>query len=224
MFSTVLLMSPILLIITAHIKTYNFFYRIAHYWSKFILWVMGFKVEIIQNTQLTPYQSYIFSANHTSMIDVFLMLAVIPSNPFVFVGKVELSKIPIFGFFYRQTMILVDRSDAKSRQAVYVQAQNKLKHGLSVCIFPEGLVPEEHVVLSEFKNGAFSMSLEHNIPIVPITFLDCKKYFSYTFFSGGPGTLRVIFHPPVINGKKDIQDLKQHVYQIIYKDLTDNEM
>lgn len=225
MFSLVILLSPLLLITTAHIKTYRYFYWIAHNWAKLILWVMGFKVEILNSSEIIPNKSYVFSANHTSMIDVFVMLAILPKNPFVFVGKVELARIPIFGFFYRRTMILVDRSDAKSRQAVYAQAQRKLKHGLSVCIFPEGLVPAENVVLAPFKNGAFSLASEHHIPIVPISFLDCKKHFSYTFFSGSPGTLRVNFHSPILPDinydDNSIQELKSQVYQLIYKDITD---
>jgi 1-acyl-sn-glycerol-3-phosphate acyltransferase len=36
-------------------------------------------------------------ANHSSMADIMLMLAVV-KNPFVFVGKRELVKLPLFGF------------------------------------------------------------------------------------------------------------------------------
>ena len=53
-----------------------------------------------------------FIANHTSMADIMLMLVAV-KNPFVFVGKAELAKIPLFGFFYKRTSILVDRSSRK---------------------------------------------------------------------------------------------------------------
>ena len=43
-------------------------------------------------------QSYMLVANHTSMADIMLMLLV-AKNPFVFVGKAELAKIPDFWFF-----------------------------------------------------------------------------------------------------------------------------
>jgi 1-acyl-sn-glycerol-3-phosphate acyltransferase len=56
------------------------------------------------------------------------------------------------------------------------------------------MVPEEDVKLAEFKDGAFRLAINHKIPIVPITFYDNKKRFSYTFFSGGPGLLRVKIH------------------------------
>lgn len=161
-------------------------------------------------------------ANHTSMTDIMLMLYV-SKNPFVFVGKAELSKIPLFGFFYKRTCILVDRSDAKSRVSVFAEAQKRLKQGLSVCIFPEGGVPEdEEVVLSEFKDGAFRLAIEHRIPIAPMTFHDNKKRFSYTFFSGGPGRMRVTVHkaiPTRILEMEDKRMLKLQVYDLILNEL-----
>jgi 1-acyl-sn-glycerol-3-phosphate acyltransferase len=65
---------------------------------------------------------------------------------------------------------------------------------LSICIFPEGKVPEEHILLDEFKDGAFRLAIEHQIPIVPMTFPDNIKRFSYTFFSGSPGIMRAKVH------------------------------
>ena len=65
---------------------------------------------------------------------------------------------------------------------------------MSICIFPEGGVPDESVVLDRFKTGAFRLSVEHNLPLVPMTFFDNKKRFSYTFFSGSPGRMRAQVH------------------------------
>ena len=68
-----------------------------------------------------------FVANHLSMIDIMLVLMVV-KNPFVFVGKRELEKIPLFNYIYRRAAILVDRESAKSRKNVYHRAQRKLDH------------------------------------------------------------------------------------------------
>jgi hypothetical protein len=57
---------------------------------------------------------------------------------------------------------------------------------MSICIFPEGGVPEESVELDTFKDGAFKMAIAHQIPVVPIIFYDNKKRFPFRFFSGGP--------------------------------------
>ena len=203
----IILLLPILLISISREKWYPFFFKIARFWAKFILIGMGFNYKIIRNQKTEPKKSYMFIANHTSMVDIMLMLVSV-KNPFVFVGKKELAKIPLFGFFYKRTCILVDRSSAKSRQAVFLRAQKRLKQGLSICIFPEGGVPEEHVVLDSFKDGAFRLAINHQIPIVPMTFYDNKKRFSYTFFSGGPGRMRARIHEFLSTESLTIEDTK----------------
>jgi len=160
-------------------------------------------------------------ANHTSMLDIMLMLRV-SKNPFVFVGKKELSKIPVFGFFYKRVCIMVDRESTKSRTGVYRRAQRRLNQGLSICIFPEGGVPEEDVILDAFKDGAFKMAIAHNIPVVPMTFYDSKKRFSFTFLSGSPGRLRAKVHTFFETGilaEEDKGTLREEVREVILKEL-----
>jgi len=220
-------MLPILVVVTAKEKHYPKFYKIAHHWGKLILFLMGFKAEVEHEEELINGKSYMLSANHTSLIDIMLMLAVVDGNPFVFVGKAELAKLPVLGFVYKRTMILVDRGNANSRRAVFEQANQRIKSGRSVCIFPEGIVPDdESIILSNFKNGAFILAIEHQIPIVPISFYDNKKRFSYTFFSGSPGKLRVKFHKPIettnMSVSEDKNKLKKRVFDLLYEDLKKN--
>jgi 1-acyl-sn-glycerol-3-phosphate acyltransferase len=156
------------------------------------------------------------------MADIMLMLVAIKDHPFVFIGKKELAKIPIFGFFYKRTCILVDRSSAKSRQAVFMRAQKRIKQGSSICIFPEGGVPEESIVLDRFKAGAFRLAINHQVPLVPITFFDNKKRLSYTVFSGSPGKMRAQIHQIILTENltiDDTKDLSEEVYNLISNSL-----
>ena len=117
---------------------------------------------------------------------------------------------------------MVDREDAKSRTGVYRRAQKRLQQGTSICIFPEGGVPEEHILLDEFKDGAFKMAIAHKIPVVPMTFYDGKKRFSFTFLSGGPGKLRARVHPFFETGilsEDDRITLREEVREVILNDL-----
>lgn len=218
----IIIMFPLLFVATLKEKWYPYFFTLARIWAKFTLYASGFYYQIERETQLEKGKSYMFVANHTSMTDIMLMLSVV-KNPFVFVGKVELAKIPLFGYFYKRTCILVDRANSKSRMAVFERAQKRLNSGLSICIFPEGGVPhDESIVLDEFKDGAFRLAIEHQIAIVPLTFADNKKRFSYTFFSGSPGIMRVKMHTSVptlgksLNDKKEIKD---EVRTVIYHQL-----
>jgi len=217
----IIVLFPLLLISISKESWYPYFFKLARFWARFILVGMGMltKINYLQKTETK--KSYMFIANHTSMIDIMLMLVAV-KNPFVFVGKAELAKIPLFGFFYKRTCILVDRRDAESRKRVFMRAQRRLKQGLSICIFPEGMVPEEHIDLAEFKDGAFRLAINHKIPIVPLTFADNKKRFSYTFFSGGPGVLRVTMHQFISTSNLSVSDTKslnEKARNIIFKQL-----
>lgn len=218
----IVILFPLLFISILKEEWYPFFFKLARIWARGVLIGMGFYTKIDREQEFETNKSYMLVANHTSMTDIMLMLYV-SKNPFVFVGKMELAKIPLFGFFYKRTCILVDRNSSKSRFAVFERAQKRLNQGLSICIFPEGLVPDdESIILGEFKDGAFRLAIEHQIPIVPMTFADNKKRFSYTFFSGSPGLMRVKVHRFVETKGKTLEDkkeIKDSVSELIYKQL-----
>ncbi|MDF0706820.1 lysophospholipid acyltransferase family protein [Flagellimonas okinawensis] len=219
----ILLFFPFLLVFTISEKTYpQFFWLARNLWARPILYGMGCIPIIRREQRMERGKSYMLVANHTSMLDIMLML-VVSRNPFVFVGKKELETIPIFGFFYKRVCIMVDRDSVRSRTGVYRRAQRRLDQGLSICIFPEGGVPEEDVVLDKFKDGAFKMAIAHKIPVVPMTFVDNKKRFSFTFFSGSPGRIRAIVHPFFETGILSFEDtstLREEVRDVILQDLV----
>ena len=214
----ILVFFPFLLVTTLSQRTYHQFYWLArNVWAKTILFGLGCFPRVQWAERLSIRKSYMLIANHTSMLDIMLMLYM-SKNPFVFVGKKELAAIPVFGFFYKRVCILVDRSSHKSRAAVYRSVRKRLEQGLSICIFPEAGVPEEDIILDDFKDGAFRMAIIHNIPIVPMTFLDCKKRLPWPFFSGGPGVLRVIVHPFIETGilaAEDTRTVKMETHRMI---------
>lgn len=218
----IILLFPLILITILSEKTYPLFFKIARLWARVILIGMGFRYSIKGTENFEAGKSYMLVANHTSMTDIMLMLLAVKIHPFVFVGKKELVNIPIFGFIYKRVCILVDRENSKSRFAVFERAQNRIQQGLSICIFPEGGVPDESILLDEFKDGAFRIAIEHQLTIIPLTFYDNKKRFSYTFFSGSPGKMRAKIHPPIETIGKTMDDklhLKQQVRDIILTEL-----
>ena len=97
MFVYILFFLPILIVSIIKEEWYPLFFKMARGWSKFILFGMGFIPNVTREVNYQKGQSYMFVANHTSMADIMLMLYV-SKNPFVFVGKKELVKIPVFGF------------------------------------------------------------------------------------------------------------------------------
>ncbi|WP_281227333.1 lysophospholipid acyltransferase family protein [Flavobacterium aquiphilum] len=226
MLAVILIMLPFLFVTVLTERGYPYFFKLARIWAKCVLFGMGFYYKIERAEKLDPKKSYMFVANHTSMTDIMLMLASV-SNPFVFVGKISLAKIPLFGFFYKRTMIMVDRSCSKSRMEVFNEAQKRIDRGLSICIFPEGGVPHDQTIfLDHFKDGAFRLASEHHLPIVPLVFPDNKKRLSYTFYSGSPGLMRVKILPVVETVSPtgepiDRKELKEHVRNLIHDGLME---
>jgi 1-acyl-sn-glycerol-3-phosphate acyltransferase len=225
-FVPIVLFFPVIFATILSEKTYPLFFKIARIWAKIILMGMGFNYKISGQDVFEEGKSYVLVANHTSMTDIMLMLVLVKNHPFVFVGKKELAQIPIFGFIYKRVCILVDRSNSRSRFQVFERAQKRIQQGLSICIFPECGVPEEHIVLDEFKDGAFRIAIAHQLPIVPMVFFDNKKRFSYTFFSGSPGKMRAKILPIIPTKGKTLNDkneLKQQTRISIAFELENDE-
>ena len=221
MFTTILLMAPLLLVLLSDEKYYNSFWKLMRVWSFFLIYGMGFRLKIDKKQKTNSKKSYMFIANHASLLDPWIMIAM-NKNPILFVGKKELVKLPIFGFFYKKAVVMVDRSDPKSRKEVYARIKKRLDTGLSIAIFPEGLVPTENIILAPFTNGAFSLAIEYKMPIVTQIYYDAKRLFSWDFFKGYPGVFRVKqlqFTETISLTNEDRTTLKQQVYDLMYNEL-----
>ena len=156
---------PFLAIALLFPKGYTIVFWVArNIWAPIILGGSGFYTKIRYAKPLPTGTSYVLVANHTSYIDPFVMLRV-SKNPFVFVGKKELVKIPIFGYLYKRAAVMVNRSDKKSRWEVYGRVQQKLDLGYSVCIFPEVSYEDDTIFLNPFKRGAFKIAIDHQLPV-----------------------------------------------------------
>lgn len=194
-------------------------------WSHFILFCSGFYIEVEFEEALDSTKAFIICPNHVSYIDIPVTFAIMP-GVFVFVGKKSLSKLPVFGWVYKKTMILVDRSNKRSSYNAYKHASDRISDGVGIAIYPEGGIPDHSVKLQRFKSGAFRMAIEQEVDLVPVTFIDNKKRFPSGQLAGAPGKLRVIVHKPIKSGTynlESIQEFKSEVYSIIDKKLSDYE-
>lgn len=219
----ILSLFPFIFITSLRPGWYRSFFSFARLWAWIVLLLSGFWPKVNWHEKPDPKKQYIIAPNHTSMIDIMLTLAIFP-NCFLFIGKKELAKMPLFGYFYKRTNLLVDRSSMRSRMQVFERAAEKIDEGYGLCIFPEGMVPkDETVVLGNFKNGAFKLAAEKKLPIIPVTYKDCKKHMPFSWTRGYPGVLRVEVHPFLnVQQKKTLsaQELKVQCYDVIFGTLT----
>ncbi len=225
----VVVLSPLVALVVAlpFPAGFRLFSLIERTWARLVLLMGGWRIKIL-NPEARPTfkRQYIIVANHESMLDIPVLLSVIPA-PVSFVGKVELARYPVFGWLYRRTNILVDRSSLESRQQVYRETERYIRNGINVAIFPEGGIIEDGALLHPFKAGAFRMAVEHQLPVLPMIFLDNEKRLSYELFKGSPGKLRVKFLPVFsTDGLKneDWKDLRDRIYTLMYNELAQQKL
>lgn len=199
-------------------EDYPKFFQWARTWAQWVMAGSFLPLKVKRECEVFPLQCIVVS-NHTSMLDIPYNLVLVPRT-FLFIGKVELAKLPLFGFFYKRTNILVNRASLRSRKEAMDKAAQKLDEGYSLCIYPEGGVPDYDEFLGSFKDGAFRLAIEKNLPLLPITFADNKKAYPYRWNIGGPRTLRSTIHHPIYPEGRSLKELKEEVRQVFTNELN----
>ena len=141
----------------------------------------------------------IFCANHSSYIDIPVLFDAIAGFTNI-IGKAALGRVPLWGRIFRSTYITVDRHSSVSRGRAVVESARTLRAGRDLIVFPEGSIGKQPGrVLLPFKDGAFRLAIETQMPIVPVT-----MPYNHRFFPDLGGRLRLrrhrfltIFHPPI---------------------------
>jgi 1-acyl-sn-glycerol-3-phosphate acyltransferase len=197
----------------------NLVVKLSRLWSDSWLFVIGVRHHNIIESPVDPNKHYVFVANHISYIDIPLIFQGIRKNHFRVLGKIEMSKIPVFGLLYRLAVVLIDRTSAKSRAKSIAKLQEVLNQNISIFIFPEGTFNESGNPLKQFYDGAFRIAIETQTPIKPIVFLDAVNRMHYkSIFSITPGTSRAVQLPEIsVKGYTldDVAALKKATFDVM---------
>ena len=193
----------------------NFIYRTCCTWGD--LWLFTIAV-IHTNIYEAPHdkrRQYIFVTNHISYFDAPVIVKTL-RQPVRVLGRSELSRVPFFGFIYRNAIVTVNRSSPEHRSRSVRILKSVLRKKISIFIFPEGTLNETGRPLKEFYDGAFRIAIETQTPIKPILFLDSYARLHYeSLLSLNPGKSRSVFLEEIsVEGltSKDVLLLKQKVF------------
>ncbi len=191
-------------------------------WCQFFFILIMIPIKTKWHFKPEKNQQYILCANHFSYLDIMAM-GLFPKT-FKFVGKIQLANIPLFGYMYNRVHITVDRASIRSRGKTFLKAQEALKEGYGLGIFPEGGILSKKIPeMVNFKDGAFRMAAETNTPIVPIVFPDNYKILrGDDFMNIRYSTCRIIYHQPIFAKGADeaaIKELKEEVFRVIQSEL-----
>lgn len=173
----------------------------AHYWSKFSCWVFLIHVKVIGKENIDKKTSYIFVANHQGAYDIFTIYGFLGHN-FKWLMKKSLEKIFLVGAACRNARhIFVDDTKIAAIKETISKAEDTLKDGMSLVIFPEGSRSWDGKMVP-FKRGAFMLAAEFNKPVVPVTiegsFARCARFATNV----SPGKIILSIHKPILPGPK----------------------
>ena len=163
---------------------------------------------------------YVIIANHSSYIDIPALAAL--NIPFKFIGKMQVNNIPVLGYIFKNLHIMVDRDSKESRKQTYMDCFRSLDQGYSIGIFPEGGIKTENVPkMAPFKNGAFAMALEKQVPILPVSLLGAYKIMKGSFYINW-SPCEIVCHKPIYTDgftTKDVDAFREKCYKILQSEL-----
>lgn len=196
-------------------------FQIFILWSWLLRIFCLYPVRIKLNSPL-PKAPFIIVSNHSSYLDIFLLPSILPQHPFAFLGKAEILKYPIVRTYFKALNIPVYRKNKSKAGQALVQAKKAMEDGWSIVIFPEGTIPEEDIPqMIPFKNGAFRLAKNLNVPVLPLTFTQNFHLFSdptQILGPAHPGVVEVHIHPYISVAEvaaSSIEEISDRCFEII---------
>lgn len=228
---TLIILYPFFYVCLMRKDWYPMAFKLKRFWAHLLIFPMGIFYSVDYRFKPVAGKTYVFCANHTSYIDIILSYCIL-EHYFVFMGKQELEKVPLFNVFFKDMNILVNRKSMTASYQAFQRAAQELRQGHSVILFPEGTISRRAPILKDFKSGAFRLAVDEQVEIVPITFENNWKFLQDKAFLQGnmrPGLAKIVVHEPISTknlSDKDIESLKSKVKEIIegplknYKEFT----
>jgi 1-acyl-sn-glycerol-3-phosphate acyltransferase len=169
---------------------------LARWWSQTICALSGVKIEVQGHTALDRNHSYVFMANHLSTIDIWALYVALPI-PVRMIAKKQLAAIPLFGWgMWAGRFIFIDRQNAVSARRSITRAEERIRAGASVLLFPEGTRSRDGQ-LQAFKKGGFHLAIDAGAPIVPVALHGTRELMPRGSLRVKPGRVRVTFGEPI---------------------------
>ena len=208
----------ILVLPLGRIRSGNLVFYACMVWADIWFLLVFIRHRNIYLEPLDKDKACIFVSNHISYLDsaIFPKAFRHPVRP---LGKVEMVRIPVFGFIYRNAIVTVDRSSPAQRTRSVQALKSILKKGISILVFPEGTFNTTHRPMKEFYDGAFRIAIETGSPIRPVLLLDSYTRMHYSsIFTLNPGRSRALFLPSIpVEGLQlnDVSQLREKVFRIM---------
>jgi 1-acyl-sn-glycerol-3-phosphate acyltransferase len=168
----------------------------ARWWCRMVALTIGARIRVHGLSNVQPGRSYVYLANHSSLIDTPALFAYLPYQ-FKIMAKKELFYVPFMGWhLWTSGNFAVDRADARRTAKSLRAVIDGVRSGTSLAGFPEGTrTPDGR--LQEFKPGLFKIALRAGVPIVPVTIRGAFALLPKTTLAPRPGRVDVYIGAPI---------------------------
>lgn len=173
--------------------------RIIQAVFRFILWLTGARITYIGEENVPKDTPVLYIGNHRSFFDILLTYTRCPIRT-GYVAKKEMEKIPLLSSWMRYLHCLfLDRKDIKQGLKTILTAIEKVKSGISICIFPEGTRNKtaDELNLLPFHEGSFKIASKSKCPIIPIAINNSAEIFEAHFPRISPVNVIVEYGKPI---------------------------
>ena len=165
---------------------------------------------------LEPDKAYVIVANHQSLADVFVLAGL--KHNFKWVSKESLLRIPFFGWNMKlNNYVSLKRGDRKSIKEMMSGCKAWLEKGVSIMMFPEGTRSEDGCI-GDFRDGSFRLSLDCDVPIVPIVITGTRELIAkHSIIFNFNAKMKVKVLPPVLPAafEKSPGKMREYVHDLM---------
>lgn len=203
-------------------RTWGYYPEIL--WSRLFCWLAFVRVSVKGHENIDSKTSYVFTPNHQSAYDIFTIYGYLGHN-FRWMMKHGLRSIPFVGWACaRSGQIFVDNSSVKATRHTMAEAEQQLRGGMSLVVFPEGARTWDGR-MRNFKKGAFKLAQEFHLPIVPLTIDGAFDVMPRFAKLPRPGHITLTIHKPIAppEDEHDILRVMNMAHEVVSSSLPARE-
>ena len=181
--------------------------------------LIGIIYKVKGKNKIVKNSPAVFIANHNSFLDTPAAFMAITTR-FMPLGKIEMKKVPFFGWFYPKVVVVINRDSIDSRKVSMQMMKKKLAEGTSIFIFPEGSMNRGNKSLNDFYEGAFQLAIDAQVPIIPMVIKNTGKILPPYKTNVFPGIVSVEVLNPLSTqnlSREDIYQLKLRAFNEMEK-------
>ena len=150
---------------------------IVNWAFRVVLFIAGTDVIVKGEENVPKDEPVLYIGNHRSYFDILITYVRVP-RPTGYIAKKEMLRYPsLVNWMKNLHCLFLDRNDLKQGLKIILTAIDKVKSGISICIFPEGTRNRVNHTFMEFHEGSFKIASKTGCPIIPMTIYNSADIF-----------------------------------------------